>query len=249
MNTRSIAFAGFKALTLSVLAFSAQAASFTNNGGFEFNGGNGQVGSVTTLTGWTLPAPSDSYTFVFDMNADTTGANGQYGGLSLWGPGNGSANGLAVSPDGGYYVAMDSAFQNNGPLAQTITGLTAGSTYTVGFYYAGAQQKGEDGATTDYWKVGFGTQYQNTDTLNIASLGFSGWNYASLAFVANASSEVLSFLAIGSGVHPFALLDGVTVNFTPTSTPTSTPIPGAIFFVAPALAGVFGFSRRKQNKA
>ena len=205
------------------------------------------MGSVTTLTGWTLPAPSDSYTFVFDGNADTTGANGQYGGISLWGPNNGSANDLTVSPDGGYYVAMDSAFQNNGPLAQTITGLTAGSTYTVGFYYAGAQQKDYTGATTDYWKVGFGTQYQNTTTLNIASKGFSGWNYASLSFVANASSEVLSFLAIGSpaGVHPFALLDGVNV----TSTPTSTPIPGAIFFVAPALAGVFGFSRRKQNKA
>ncbi len=30
---------------------------------------------------------------------------------------------------------------------------------------------------------------------------------------------------------------------------TPTPLPAALFFVAPALAGVFGFSRRKQDKA
>jgi len=66
--------------------------------------------------------------------------------------------------------------------------------------------------------------------------------YQTFTYTASNTSEVLSFLAVGTpaGEPPFSLLAGVTM--------TPTPIPAAAFFVAPALLGVFGLSRRKQKK-
>ena len=88
-----------------------------------------------------------------------------------------------------------------------------------------------------------GGQTQLSSLQSIPSQGFAGWEQQTMIFTANASTEILGFLALGgpSGVPPVGLLDGVSV--------TATPLPAALFFVAPALAGVFGFSRRKQNKA
>jgi hypothetical protein len=55
------------------------------NGGFEMTtNGNGQLGYNTNATGWSVVAPSGSYIFLFGPGtADTTGANGEYGGLTL----------------------------------------------------------------------------------------------------------------------------------------------------------------------
>src|SRR5580658_3782800 len=104
-----------------ILAFGltqmAQGRDLVANGGFEVNGGNGQLGFNTSAADWSVPAPSGSYTFLFAPGtADTSGANGEYGFLGLWGPGDGSPNGLpATSPNGGYYLATDPSFQNSGP--------------------------------------------------------------------------------------------------------------------------------------
>jgi hypothetical protein len=80
---------------------------------------------------------SDAYNFVFSAGtADTGGSPGQYGTLTLWGPNDGSPNGLpAASPAGGNFVGMDGDFQT-GALQQTITGLVVGAEYSVGFWYA-----------------------------------------------------------------------------------------------------------------
>jgi PEP-CTERM motif len=50
-----------------------------------------------------------------------------------------------------------------------------------------------------------------------ASHGFTGWTYQTLDFTADNTSDVLSFLAVGTpnGVPPFSLLDGVSVNAIP----------------------------------
>lgn len=131
--------------------------NLVTNGSFETNGGNGQLGYNTSATGWSVPAPGGSYTFIFAPGtADGPGADGQFGNLQLWGPGNGSANGLtATSPNGGYYIAQDLAFQQ-GAISQTINGLTPGQKYDVSFWWAAAQQYTFDLATFDQWQVTLG---------------------------------------------------------------------------------------------
>jgi hypothetical protein len=174
------------------------------------------------------------------------GANGEYGNVSLWGPGNGVPNGLPpASPAGGYFIAQDGDFQQ-GAISQTVTGLTAGQQYNVGFWWAGAQQTGFAGPSTDAWQVSLGSETLTTPTVNVASQGFSGWTFQSFTFTADNTSDVLSFLATStpSGVPPFALLDGVTM--------TGTPEPASItmsLLAFGAFGAVWGFKRAKTAVA
>ena len=223
------------------LAGSASAAvNLATNGSFSTNGGTGQVTFNTTLSGWTVPSFSNSYVFLFGpaagasgTNADLTGAAaavGQYGALSLWGPGDGSANGLTTSPDGS--------------ISQTITGLNVGYQYQVSFWYAGAQQLGYTGGTTEGWNVTFGGNTLSTNTLNTGSHGFSGWQQANLVFVANNTSQTLSFLATGgpsAALPPFALLDGVNVQVVPEPTTWALMIMG--------FGGVGALVRNRRRQA
>jgi hypothetical protein len=234
------ALLGITAFSLLVLAPLGKA-DIVTNGGFESNGGNGQLGFNTFATDWSVPTPPGSYTFLFAPGtADTTGANGEYGGVAIWGPGNGVANGLpATSPAGGYYIAQDGAFQQ-GAISQTLNGLTTGASYEVSFWWAAAQQEGFTGSTFNQWQVSFGSQTQSTPVANIPSQGFSGWMRQSFTFTADNTSDVLSFLANGgpgAGLPPFALLDGVSVN----------PVPEPVM-IAPLAAMVIGlaFAGRKR---
>ncbi len=251
MRLRRIALIAVPVLALVAGMPGMALADLVTNGGFETNGGNGLVGFNTTATGWSIdPSASSSYTFLFNpqsgttsgTSADNSGAGGQYGNLSLWGPGNGSSNGLTLSPNGGAFIAQDSAFQQ-AAIQQTINGLTAGQNYAVSFYYAAAQQYGFTGATSDQWQVSLGGQTLNTPTLNIDSHGFSGWKSDTLVFTATSSSEVLSFFASGSpsGVPPFALLDGVSMN--------AVPEPSTIPLIALSLLGVAVLRRRRRARA
>lgn len=218
-------------------AQTASAVNLVSNGDFESNTGNGQLGFNTTATAWT----TSGYNFLFAPGtADTTGASGVYGGLTLWGPGNGSVNGLpATSPSGGYYVAADGAF-DVGAIQQNINGLTVGSRYTVSFFWAGAQQSGFTGPTTDNWTVSLGGNSQTTSTISLPSHGFSGWMSQSFTYTATSTSEVLSFLATGtpSGVPPFALLDGVSMV-------AAVPEPSTVVAGASALLLLVGGGLRR----
>ena len=81
------------------LALTSAAHAGTNlvtNGGFEdLTTGVGQLGFNTNATGWTVNAPGGGYDFVYAPNsADTVGSPGVFGNVLIWGPGNGSNNGL-----------------------------------------------------------------------------------------------------------------------------------------------------------
>jgi hypothetical protein len=101
------------------------------------------------VAGWTTPG----YNFVYLPNtADTVGASGSAGNVKLWGPNDdgGVKNGLptrAPAP-GQNFVAADGAYEV-AAITQTINGLIPGRTVAVSFSWAGAQQSGFTGPTTD----------------------------------------------------------------------------------------------------
>ena len=216
------------------------ASNLVLNGGFELTtAGKGQLGYNTSIIDWTNA--TNAYNFVFTPgSADTTGAMTQYGvPLKLWGPGDGSANGLpATSPDGGNFVAADGAY-HTGPISQTITGLTIGDIYAVSFWWAGAQQLNYTSANTEQWKVTLGGTTQSTAILDNASKGFTGWQFVTFDYTATSTTEMLSFLAAGtpSGVPPFSLLDGVSVTNTSTPPPT-VPEPGDLLLLGAGMSGL-----------
>jgi hypothetical protein len=238
-----------------LLAGSASATvNLVKNGGFEMNGGPGQVNGPTTLAFWTAKPATQNYDFLFKpapgvsgTDADTTGvlaASGQT--IKLWGPGDGSANGLTLSPDGGYFLAIDPVYHNNGPLTQTISGLTKGFKYLLTFNFAGAQQRKYLGATTEGWKVTFGTTTQSTPTLLNASKGFTGWKTASMSFTADAATQDLKFLATGgptASLPPFALLDGVSL------TGAGVPEPASWALMILGFGGVGAMVRGRRRQA
>jgi hypothetical protein len=210
----------------------AQATPIILNGSFESTTltASGKFTS-TDVADWT----TTSYTF---LAFPGTGQSGVGGGVKLYA---GTAPNLmpATSPDGGNFVAADGAY-GPGKISQTMHGLTAGKTYFVSFYQAGAQQQGYNGNTTDRFEVFFGAQTKYSDLLTNPSHDFQPWEKQTLSFTATSSTEVLSFLAVGTptGVPPFTLLDGVSVS--------NTPEPAYLGLIGAGLL-VLGAVRRKSK--
>lgn len=227
---------------------------FVVNGGFEqTTSGYGQVGYATNLVGWTSVPDASGHNYSFVMNASNsqTGVAGHHGNLSLWGPSNGSNNGLSASPTGGNFYAADGAYQV-GAITQQINDLIVGQTYTLSFNWAGAQQTGFDGATTEKWYYGLYDQFQNqTNTINNANHGFTGWQSQTYSFVATQTSDTLYFLAQGtpSGQPPFSLLDSVSLTGA-YGTVSTAPEPGtwAMMLLGFGTVGA-SLRRRRQGSA
>ena len=246
LNLRNVALLGLSALCASfahatpINVINSNFEQTTTNTSSEFGGRYpGQQ-----VTGWT----TNGYNFVYRSGtADTTGAASEYGTIKIWGPGDGSANGLtASSPAGGNFLAMDGAYEQDA-ISQTLSGLTPGAITTVTFYFAGAQQYGFTGTNTEQLKVSLGDQTQLTPVLNNTSEGFTGWNQYSFSFATKSSSEVLSFLAIGtpSGVPPFSLLDGVSVS---DNTASPVPEPSSLALLATGLTSIGGLARSQWKR-
>lgn len=206
------------------------------------NGVSGNVG-YNFLYGADTGTTSGTY-------ADNGGANGNQGVVQMYGPGNGSNNGL-IAPTagmgGGNILAGDGAYQM-AAVYQTVNNLLVGMVYHVGFYYAGAQQSGFTGATTETWSVSTcaGTTYTctasyTTPTVNNAYEGFTGWQLATFTFTATSTQETLSFLASGTptGQPPFALLADVTLT---------VPEPSALGLFGLGVLGIAALRLRRMAK-
>ncbi len=238
--------------------------NLVTNGGFEnVTGGPGRSHEFgasykygQTVDNWTSSSTT-AFNLIFypgqanGPDADTRfdpshpgGETGQY----LWNS--------TLSPNGGKFVALDGATGRNdlnpipgngsGPLEQTINNLMVGGTYTVSFYYAGAQYRDRMGNTMDKLYTTFGGVQMDTGAFATPSMGFTGWKRKSYVFTANATSELLSFLSVGTpgGLPPVILLDGVSV--TPGNS-IGVPEPAMLGLLGLGLAGVAGMARLRRR--
>ncbi|HBK08917.1 MAG TPA: PEP-CTERM sorting domain-containing protein [Acetobacteraceae bacterium] len=258
-SRRAGALTAALAVALSFIADPATAAdpNLAVNGSFattstkstEFGSTNNGYTPPVQLTGWSTAG----YNFVYLPNTiDTTGAISQYNttatlaspGIRMWGPNDGGpANGLPqASPTGGNFIAADGAYEVSA-ITQTITGLHVGAKVYVSFAWAGAQQSGFTGPTTDNWTVDLGSSpSQTTPTVSLASEGATAWMNQTFSFIATSSSEVLSFLATGTptGQPPFALLANVVVT---------APEPASVVLMLSGMAGLLVVARHRRTRA
>ena len=247
-GVRTLLAAGFAAMTLLAAHTASAQTNLVTNGSFAITGGSqsyqfGTYGGTTSI-GESLPGwASTSYAYVFTPTS--TVATGAYGNLSLYSktttPSNSFNN---ASPTGGNFIAEDSSYGTS-PITQTVTGLVSGQSYSLSFNWAGAQQTGFTGATSDLWQVSLGGGIsQSTPTVNDVSTGFTGWMHQTMTFVATSTSEQLSFLAYGtpgSSQPPFALLANVSL--------VAAPEPAGIAIMLVGIAGMVGMSWRRRNSA
>jgi hypothetical protein len=94
------------------------------------------------------------------------------------------------------------------------------------------------------WAVSLGSETHDTAMVSIGSHGFSGWKTASFTFAPTSSSEVLSFMSIGSAaaaLPPFALLDSVS------ATQGVIPEPSTWVMLALGFAGL-GYAGFRSNR-
>ncbi len=252
-------------LAACVASVPAAAANLIVNGDFElttlpgsyefgshYSDGNGTI--LNEVTGWT----TTGYNFVFAPGtASTTGSQGLYGPLTLWGPGNPnnastySNNGMPdTSPVGGNFIAADAALnvpQLTQPINQIVNNLTVGREYTLGFWWAAAQQAGFDQDTWENWTVSFGNESYATPTLSNPEHDFQPWRHTVFTFTAQSSTQTLSFLAGGGpeGQPPFSLLDGVTLE----EVAVPEPATWAMMLVGFGVAGAAMRNRRNSAGA
>ncbi|MGI4880983.1 MAG: PEPxxWA-CTERM sorting domain-containing protein [Janthinobacterium lividum] len=163
-------------------------------------------------TGWTSQTYSAFNLYFSAATATTVSAQTQYGS-----DGQMLATSFVASPTGGNFVALDGDPTNRGYLTQEISGLTVGKEYVVSFDWGASQLQNRTGATTEQLSVGFGNAVQTTALVNNPSQGFSGWMHETMTFHATSTSQLLSFLSLGTpvGLPPIAVLDGVSVAAVP----------------------------------
>ncbi len=218
-------------------ATGAQAVELITNGSFEqtaltTKGSFQQRNGTTNVTGWGGGA---GLAFL-----DTPGSADGNIYLAVYGPF------AKTSPDGGNFVEADAAPSYANAITQTIKGLTIGQAYTLTFYQAAGQQKGFTGPTTERWKVSFGTDSQLSSMYSLPQGGVGAWQSQTMTFTAHATSQLLSFLAVGTpdGQPPISFLDGVSLQAA-----VPEPATWALLVTGFAMVGVAARRRKSASVA
>jgi hypothetical protein len=186
-KNRSLLAIGALALAMSLCQMT-RANLVTNSDFSAFVSAPKNFFSIVQPTDWATTA----YAFI---DAPNTADDLYAPGVPVWGP-------FPNPPLGGNFLQSDGSSGLAAPVTQTINSLVVGQTYNLSFYQAGGQQVNDYGATSDYWQVSLGSQTQNSALMSVPSAGVFPWQAQTMPFTATSTSEVLSFLAVGSGGLP-----------------------------------------------
>ena len=204
------------------------------------------------LTSWTssLGAGAAFNLYVFgDGTQKTLEADTQYGELGQHANANFSM--CALSTCGGAFMILDGDPGFSGALSQTVSGLTIGKTYDLSFDWAAGELADRTGFATDQLTgtitgastINFATAlYANTAGAGQPG-SFSGWSNVHVIFKADATSEAISFLSVGTpaaNLPPVSFLDGVSL--------TTVPEPAAWALMIGGF-GLAGASLRRRRSA
>lgn len=275
-STRSLGMFGLSAVALALTACGAQADVLpVQNLTFNqltnpFDPANSQkdfFNSVQPLD-WSVGTAGADGTLTY---VGQQGSEGFQGGLGNVYPVYTNPGFSVTVPAGTNFFQADGNPDFENTIFQTISGLTAGTTYTLQFQQAAGQQVSFMGDTTEQWKVFLGVggigvdcssnpctvtgtadNIENDSTLmNTPSQQNIDWNSVTMSFTPTAAelnngSAVLTFLAWGDGgsttnLPPTVFLEGVN---TP---PISTPEPSTWAMMIMGFLGL-GFVGRRQMK-
>ena len=202
---------------LTLLSAPVVAAPLIVNGSFEQTSLSTKGRFLNAVMGWT---GGGNLTFLVTPGTATTGELPVYAGLP------------ATSPDGGNVIEQDGDPNFNQAFSQSVTGLSAGTTYYLSFYQAAGQQQNYTGPTTERWQVTFGGQTQVSPQYSLPQGGSGAWQSVTMRFVASAVTQTLTFLALGTpnGAPPVAFLDGVSI--------TDVPEPVSVALLSVGLLGL-----------
>jgi hypothetical protein len=226
------------ALALAVFASAAHSATnLVANGSFE------NVSATTTTAFWTAGVANWSNSW----DGETLAMPSWYTNGYLYPPNVSLAGNFPqTSPDGGNFVLSDADYHTSA-ITQTLTGLTPNAQYTLSFYQALAQDTEPyittPGPVTGYWHVSLGSSSQDTPMMYAdgAAWTYSPWKLQTMTFTAQNATEVLSFLAVGTGDPPMAGLDGVSLV-------ADVPEPGSIWLLSGGFL-LLGWKFRARQRA
>jgi MYXO-CTERM domain-containing protein len=192
-------FATFAFLVALFFGGGAHAANLITNGSFEvdnFNVGGGgyRLGlNGNDVTGWYIPASDGTYP---------------------WGLQNVNAYNAGPAAAGNQWLVLGEAGTGvEYTIQQTLTGLSSGSTYNVGF--AIASEWGCCSTAEVSFLAGSATAAQTFSAPNSGQY-WTQWSYKSMTFVANAASVTIQFKNLKPTADGYDLgLDDVSVSAVP----------------------------------
>jgi hypothetical protein len=245
----------------------------TNLNFTQANGG-GAVSTKCQFTGCNLAGWTGGNGLIY-IDGQATGHDAATGGLlNTYSSPTGT-----IAPTANYVQADGNPHYESG-FQVSVSGLTIGQTYTLGFFQAASQEQGFGGATTNQWIVGLGTSglfsassstplvvntncgttcvYSSLDPtasikattqMSVPSGGLVNWEAVSVNLTADATTDLLSFLAWGdngntTNLPPIAFLSGVDSP----ATLSGTPLPGTLPLLGIGLVGIGGMLRRRRAK-